>query len=93
MTLGWSAEIGHRVDHAEHLEDALDAVEVAELLLHHRDEAEPDRAGVLIGLLERDGVADLARDRARAPPREEQQIARAPARGHSSPSARRTAAA
>jgi hypothetical protein len=38
--LGLVAELGHGVDHAQHLDDALDAIEVAQLGLHHRDQVE-----------------------------------------------------
>ena len=60
MTSGCCAEARHGVDHAQHLDDAADAVEVAQLGLHGRDQLQAGEAGVLVGLLDRDVLADDA---------------------------------
>src|SRR5690606_38603403 len=53
-------EVGHRVYHAEHLDDALHAVEAAELGAHHGEQVEPHAAGVLVALLDAEFAAHLA---------------------------------
>src|SRR5439155_1348360 len=58
--LGLVFELGHRVDHAEDLDDALHLVEAAELRAHHGDEIETDAARVLVALLHGVFAADLA---------------------------------
>ena len=61
--LGLVAELGHRVDHSQHLDDVLDPVEVAaQRLLHHRDQHQAGGARVLVALLDRHVGAELALD-------------------------------
>ncbi len=57
---GLMAELGHGVDHAQHLDDPLHAIEVAELGLHDRDQAQAGLAGVAVGLLDGEVAPDLA---------------------------------
>src|SRR5882762_8051093 len=73
--LGLVGELGRAVHHAEQLHHALDAVEAAELGLHHREQREPDRARVLVALLDAELGAELALHRARAFAGEKQQVA------------------
>src|SRR5262249_31347493 len=54
------AEAVGRVDHAEHLDDAADLVEAAQIRADRRQEREPDLARDLIALLDREILADLA---------------------------------
>src|SRR5205085_11564370 len=54
-------EIGGGVDHPEHFDDVLDAVEIAaERILDRRDQHEPDAARVTISLVNRHAGAELA---------------------------------
>ena len=60
MTSGCCAEAGHGVDHAQHLDDPHHPVEVAELRLHGGDQLQAGEPRVLVGLLDRDVLADDA---------------------------------
>src|SRR5260370_29289057 len=54
-------EFGGGVDHPEHLDDILHAVEIAaEGILHRRDQHEPHTARVTISLVNRHAGAELA---------------------------------
>ena len=52
ITLGWSVNSGHGVDHAQHLEH-LDPGQLAGGHLGRGQQAEADQLGVLVGLLDR----------------------------------------
>src|SRR6266508_1342445 len=54
------AEFRRGVDHAQELDDALDAIEVAQFGLHDGDQAQAGLAGVLVALLLREVATDLA---------------------------------
>src|SRR6267378_4704865 len=73
--LGLVGELRRAVHHAEQLHHALDAVEAAQFGLHHREQREPDRARVLVALLDAELGAELAFHRARALAGEKQQVA------------------
>jgi xanthine dehydrogenase large subunit len=53
-------ELGHGVDHPEQLDDSSNSIEVAQLLLEHREQLQPDETGVRRRLFGRDVGADLA---------------------------------
>ena len=60
MISGCWVKPGHGVDHAQHLDDPGHPVEVAQLRLHGRDQVQAGQAGVLVGVLDRDVLADDA---------------------------------
>ena len=60
MTLDCSRKSGTAFTMPEQLHDALDPVEIAELLPEDREQVEADEAGVLGGLVGRDVGPDLA---------------------------------
>ena len=51
---GMLPESGHRVDHAQHLDDPHDPVELAEFCLHGRDQLQTSYTRVLISFLDGD---------------------------------------
>ena len=58
--LGLVAEAVRRVHHAQHLDDAADLVEAAQVRAYRGEQREPDLARNLIALLDREILADLA---------------------------------
>src|SRR5215475_12174856 len=84
--LGLLAEALGRVDHAQHLDDALDLVEAAQHGARRAEEVDTDLAGDLVAILRGEIAPDLAArgrlaiDAARAMAGEEEQVAYADAR-------------